>query len=675
MTGLTRKWAARCKARVRASSPRAVILTGGLCLVVLAGAAWLVVELASSRPEYKPLTARPMDRAQLALAKSLAESRGIDFRVENSRVMVPAECVERLAAMLENADSSAPDGLGGAMTFEQLASSSNIWSTRAQSDKRWQAAKMAKLGSLISQWSRVRRATVIIEPGSGPGLGRAATRPTAAVHIAMAEGSRVDGRLVAAIADLVSGSVVGMVPEHVCIVDSTGRSYRPGDDVQIAAEDRAEQLRRAEAYHAGRVREAVGYIPSAVVSVSVVGDEGVGRCKAASVSVPRSYLAAAMAVVDGNSADPNDAEFDAFAAETFARVRRAVARAVDLETCPGDEPSEAIKVDWYYDTNPTAAAASAVPVALASAEAPAAVPSEPGLALDGEFLAAAGCWSLGLLGLLCGVLAIGRHGMLRRAARQQGGDQADRADDASLGSESADPLARLRRADSEQLRTMLDAEHPQTQALILAQVAPETAAEVMAGWSPELQVDVSRRVAALGRVEPAVVSEALGGLIEQWTESAGPEVGGDSAEAAAGAGGAGKVARILNHAGGATEKAVLDGLAGLAPALAESIRKRMFVFDDIALLPRTVLRSALESLAGDELAIALRTASEVVTEKVLSSLPRAAASKVRREMDRIGPVRLSDVEAAQERVVAAVHRLEDGLYTSAPARKGSEVLA
>ena len=109
--------------------------------------------------------------------------------------------------------------------------------------------------------------------------------------------------------------------------------------------------------------------------------------------------------------------------------------------------------------------------------------------------------------------------------------------------------------------------------------------------------------------------------------------------------------------------------------LAESIRKRMFVFDDVALLPRTVLRSALESLGSDELAIALRTAGKAVTEKVLSSLARGAAGKVRQEMERIGPVRLSDVEAAQERVVSAVRRLEGGLYTPSAGPKGSEVLA
>ena len=666
MMGLIRKWASRCRAHISAASPRARALAGGLCLVCLAGAAWLVVELAPAQPVYKPLTDGPMDATDLALATSLAEGAGIAYRVENSRLLVAAEHMDRLAEMLDREGLPIRDGGSRAMTYEQPVSNDNFWITEAERDKRRQAANMAKLGSLISGWPHVRRATVFFEPGSGSRLGRSAVKPTAAVHITLAQGARVDSGLVAAIADLVS-SVVGMDPAHVCIVDSTGRSYRPGDGALAAAEASAERLRRSEGYYTGRVRAAVSHIDNAVVSVSVEGDDGVGRCVGASVSVPRSYLAAAYMAVDGQSTKPNDAQLDAFAADRLARVQRSVTRAVGLAPNGNAESAEAVKVDWYYDAAPAMAAVAPAPA------------HESGQGPDGETFTAAGCWALASLGLLCGAGAYGRARMLRRIAQQSPGGQSDEPGETQAAPELGDPLARLREAGSDQLRSMLAVEHPQTQALILAQVSPEAAAEVLAGWSPERQVDVSRRIAALGHVEPAVVGEALRGLIEQWTNPPGQASGpnGDQAQAVAGAhdGGVGKMARILNHAGGATEKAVLDGLTGVAPALAESIRKRMFVFDDVALLPRTVLRSARESLASDELAIALRTASAAVTEKMLSALPRGAAGKVREEMDRIGPVRLSDVEAAQERVVAAVRRLEDGLYTSAPARKGSEVLA
>jgi flagellar motor switch protein FliG len=284
--------------------------------------------------------------------------------------------------------------------------------------------------------------------------------------------------------------------------------------------------------------------------------------------------------------------------------------------------------------------------------------------------------------------------MLGRLARSSSGESGLQGPRGArqAESDSDDPLARLAAIDSEQLRAMLADEHPQTQALVLSQVAAHVAAEVIEGLSQDQQVEVSRRIAALGYIEPAVVAEAIRGLVGQWTSSprlsleapargvkvkAGGQLSVSNMQAVSGeqSGGVGKVARILTHSGGATERAVLDGLTGMAPALAESIRKRMFVFDDVALLPRTVLRSALESLGSDELAIALRTAGKAATEKVLSSLARGGAAKVRQEMERIGPVRLSDVEAAQERVVSAVRRLEGGLYTSSAGRKGSEVLA
>jgi len=691
--GLVRKWISRCKARVITTGMRARVLAGGLCLLMLAGTAWLVIELAPSAPVFNPLSAGPMDELELVAAAATAEARGIPHRIENSRLLVPAEHLDSLRSA---ARRDCPSGGDKPLTFEQLAANSDIWTTQAQSAKRWQAAKMAELGRLISDFPGIRRATVIIEPGSGPGLGRGVAKPTAAVQIALADGARVNQRLVGAIADLVSGSVLGMEAGDVRIVDNAGRSYRVSEQAALDLEDQAEKHRRAEAYFTERAAAAIRYIAGAMVGVSVECDGGVERCIGASVSVPRSYLAAAHRAASlGASApaapsasayestnEPNDERLGVVAADAMERVRRQVCAAVGVES------AEAVKVDWYYDVAPLAAAASQ--------------PAQPGAAQldelardsDARVYAAAGCWAMAALGLWCGVLAIGRHRMLGRIERSSSPGEPDAAGLQGAGrgqSEADDPLARLAAIDGEQLRSMLADEHPQMQALVLSQAPPRVAAEVLEGLGQDQQVEVSRRIAALGYIEPAVVAQAIGGLIEQWTSSprhalqapasgAKGKAGGQArvaqpAVAARQAGGVSKVARILNHTGGATERAVLDGLTGMAPALAESIRKRMFVFDDVALLPRTVLRSALESLGSDELAIALRTAGKAVTEKMLSSLPRDAAGKVRQEMERIGPVRLSDVEAAQERVVSAVRRLEGGLYTSSSGPKGSEVIA
>jgi len=694
--GLITKWISRCTSHVGAMGTRARLLAGGLGLLVLAGAAWLIVELASSRPALQPLSAGPMGQTELAAAVEAAEARGIEHRIENSRLLAPAEHLDSLRVAARH-DSQA--GGDKPLTFEQLVAKSDIWTTQDQIAKRWQAAKMAELGRLISDFPGIRRATVIIEPGNGPSLGRGAVKPTAAVQIALADGAQVNQRLVGAIADLVSGSVLGMDAGDVRIVDSGGRSYRASGPAAMAIEDQAERHRLAEARFTERAAAAIGYIDGALVSVSVECDGGVERCTGVSVSVPRSYLAAArraaglgpvVPAAQGASAcanpdDPNDARLGPVAADAMDRIRRQVCGAVGVES------PEAVMVDWYYDV----AAPTAAAIATGPAQPVAARLDELPKDSDARLCAAAGCWAMATMGLWCGVLAIGRHRMLgrldRAASSGEPGSPGTRGA-RQAGPEADDPLARLAAIDSEQLRAMLADEHPQTQALVLSQVAPHVAAEVLEVLGQDRQVEVSRRIAALGYIEPAVVAEAIRGLVGQWASSPRPaldapargakvKAGGQAdvadlpAVAGEQAGGVGKVARILNHTGGATERAVLDGLTGMAPALAESIRKRMFVFDDVALLPRTVLRSALESLGGDELAIALRTAGKAATEKVLSSLSRDAAGKVRREMERIGPVRLSDVEAAQERVVSAVRRLEGGLYTSSAGRKGSEVLA
>ncbi|MCD6364380.1 MAG: hypothetical protein J7M14_00740, partial [Planctomycetes bacterium] len=124
-------------------------------------------------------------------------------------------------------------------------------------------------------------------------------------------------------------------------------------------------------------------------------------------------------------------------------------------------------------------------------------------------------------------------------------------------------------------------------------------------------------------------------------------------------------AKILNHAGYASEKVVLDTIAGDQPDLADSILKRMFEFDDIVTLSNDRLSAALADCDPDEIAVALRTSTEQVKQKILSSLPNAQAERVREEMDNIGAVRLSDVEAAQRALAGAVRRTEAGRYVSA----------
>jgi len=631
---LAKRWAARIRSRMRSAGLRAKQVAAATALLVVAGGAWLAFELTGGPPAWSPVDG--LAPADVPAATALAAREGIACRVASCRLLAASDQVERLESLLVyEGVLQGPDVLD----FERLEGQGSPWQTPGQREQAYRLLKMRALSRLIGNFPSVRRATVFLEPGERRGLGRAAVPPTAAVQVVTAEGSRMSGRLVGAVADLVAGSTAGMSPSDVRIVDQTG-SYRV-DANGAVADDPVERLREIEAFYQAKIRGVVRYIDDVLVGVSVAAGAPVGSCRSASVSVPRSYLAALHRGAHPGGADPNDTHLAAFAAGRLRRIRHAVARAVGA-----DDPN-VVTADWYDDAPSPA-------VARAGLES-------PGLAAELSAREVA-CGALLVGGVLSGWAALRRRRRGRRAEPPSGAPPAD----PQPAGEPASALAALRDRPAGELGSLLLDEHPQTVALVLAHVEPDVAAEVLAGMEGEKQVDVSRRIAELASVDEQIVEEVARGLTARGS---GPSPAGGEA------GGAGRVARILHHAGYATEKAVLDGLSGPEPTLAESIRKRMFVFEDVGLLPRRVLQAALEGLGSDELAIALRTAGKEMTGKLLSALSREAADRVRQEMERIGPVRLSDVEAAQERVVAAVRRLESGVYVSANLRDTSEVVA
>ncbi len=654
---LVKRWAAKARSRVRRTSWRGQLAGAALVATVGIGLVWLLLAGMAGRGDWLPACARRLDGQELAAATALAERHGIACRAEDGRVLVPADRADLLRGLL------AAEGLLTAhepVAFDELAADGDIWRTESQNARRWQAWKMEALSRMVGQFPAVRRAVVLFEPGVPRGLGRPAVAPTAAVKVSLAAGRRMDAACVAAVADLVAGSIAGLAPADVRIVDDTGRSYRAGASATLA-EDPAARADRIEARWTRRLRAALEYVPDAAVSVTADPDPAAETPARVCVSVPRSYLVAAWRAAEPGTPEPNDARLDAFAPSALAKVRRTVANAL------GAGAAGAILVDWHHDAvaagggaqDPSPPEAPATVLARTDAEGAAFVlPARAGVSLA----FAAG-------GLLAG-LAAARHRVVRRRARgravearrtrRAGPDRSDRRVEAEAPEQgdAPSPLAELRRCSADELREMLTGEHAQTAALVLAEMTPSLAADVLAGMSAERQIEVSRRIAEMCPVAGEVLEEVARGLLARR----------------GGRGGAGQVARILHHAGYATEKAVLDALRGDEPALADCIRQRMFVFEDVALLPREVLAAAVGSLGSDELAVALRTAGREVTEKLLAALPPAAAERTREQMESIGPVRLSDVEAAQERVVAAVRRQEAGRYVPARAPEESEVV-
>ncbi len=213
------------------------------------------------------------------------------------------------------------------------------------------------------------------------------------------------------------------------------------------------------------------------------------------------------------------------------------------------------------------------------------------------------------------------------------------------------PFQFLLKAEAENVLTFIQDEHPQTIALILSHLQSEKAAEIIAGLPQQKQVEVIKRVSAMEQTNPEVIKE-----VERGLESRLADVVSQTFEKA---GGVESAAEILNLADRSTEKGILESLETEDPDLVEQIRRLMFVFEDIMLVNDKGIQSVLKEVDNDELALALKTASEELQAKMFNNMSERAAQLIKEDMDYMGPVRLTDVEVAQQKIVDIVRRLED----------------
>ncbi len=209
----------------------------------------------------------------------------------------------------------------------------------------------------------------------------------------------------------------------------------------------------------------------------------------------------------------------------------------------------------------------------------------------------------------------------------------------------------LRNIAPNQIAPFISKEHPQTIALILAQLEPTQAAGVLNILPEELQSEVTYRVATMENISPQVLREIESSLATelqailtgQITEIGGPK----------------KVAEILNMTGRSTEKAVLEKLDAQDPEIAEEIRNMMFTFDDIARLTDREIQLVLREVDTKDLSIALKGAQPEMQDRIFSNVSERVSTMIKEEMEFSGPVRLSDVEEVQLRIVQTVRQLEE----------------
>ena len=213
------------------------------------------------------------------------------------------------------------------------------------------------------------------------------------------------------------------------------------------------------------------------------------------------------------------------------------------------------------------------------------------------------------------------------------------------------PFEFIRKTDASQLLNFIQDEHPQTIALILSYLSSGQSAQIIGALNPEKQADVAKRIAQMDRTSPDVIKEVekvlerkLASLVNQDYTIAG---------------GVDAIVEILNTVDRSTEKHIMEALEIDEPELADEIRRKMFVFEDIITLDDRSIQRVLRDVENNDLAIALKSANDNVKSAIFNNLSKRLAAMIKEDMECMGPVRLKDVEEAQQKIVNVIRKLED----------------
>ena len=228
------------------------------------------------------------------------------------------------------------------------------------------------------------------------------------------------------------------------------------------------------------------------------------------------------------------------------------------------------------------------------------------------------------------------------------------------------PFDFLHKTAPGQLLNFIQNEHPQTIALIMAYLDPDQAATILTSLPQDRQAEVSKRIAVMDRTSPEVLREVervlerkLSALVTQdFTD----------------AGGVGSIVEVLNRVDRTTEKSIIETLEVDNPELAEEIKKRMFVFEDIVNIDDRNLQRVLREVDNKDLALALKATNPDVANKVYKNMSKRAGDTMREEIEYMGPVKIRDVEEAQQRIVNIVRKLEDAGEIAISRGKGDEMI-
>ena len=228
------------------------------------------------------------------------------------------------------------------------------------------------------------------------------------------------------------------------------------------------------------------------------------------------------------------------------------------------------------------------------------------------------------------------------------------------------PFEFVRKTDPSQLLNFIQDEHPQTIALILSYLSAAQSALIISALPPDRQADVAKRIAVMDRTSPDIIKE-----VEKVLESKLASLVNQDYTIV---GGVDAVVEILNTVDRGTEKHIMETLEIEEPELADEIRKKMFVFEDILLLDDRAIQRVLRDVDNSDLAIALKGSNEDVQNAIFNNLSKRLAVMIKEDMEFMGPVRMKDVEEAQQKIVNIIRKLEDSAEIVISRGGGDEIV-
>ena len=214
------------------------------------------------------------------------------------------------------------------------------------------------------------------------------------------------------------------------------------------------------------------------------------------------------------------------------------------------------------------------------------------------------------------------------------------------------PFQFLHRADPAQLRSFIIDEHPQVIALVLAHMTPDKASLLLSGLAPDMQSEVAHRIAVMDRTSPDIIECVESTLERRLSSMLQP------AEMSR-VGGIDPLVNIINRSDRSTERQIVEGLEALDPTLADTIKSKMFMFEDIVMLEDRSIQLVLREVDTGELALALKGVADTVRDKITHNLSERAATNLLEEVELLGTVRLRQVEEAQQNIIRTIRQLEE----------------